>query len=85
MRSREECGGGWKFSAARRMKGVVRPQARPTRRKPRVQFRIEGEEGGGVEVEDILAVGVGEGRVWWKVRDRSFCGSLAGCPGKLFV
>lgn len=39
------------------MKGVVRPQARPTRRKPRVQFKIEGEEGGGASVsvagEDI--------------------------------
>lgn len=39
------------------MKGVVRPQARPTRRKPRVQFKIEGEEWGGASVsvagEDI--------------------------------
>ena len=43
------CGEEWKFTAARRMKGVVRPQARPTRRKPRVQLKIEGE-GGGVEV-----------------------------------
>ena len=34
----------------------MRPQARPTRRKPRVQFRIEG--GVGVLVLDILfAVG----------------------------
>jgi hypothetical protein len=32
------------------MKGVVRPQAMPTRRKPRVQFRIEGEEGDAVSV-----------------------------------
>lgn len=55
-RSREGWGGGWKLSAARRMKGVVRPQARPTRRKPRVQFRIEGEEedGGGVSVSDMF-------------------------------
>lgn len=28
------------------------PQAMPTRRKPRVQLRIEGD--GGVEVEDIV-------------------------------
>lgn len=40
------------------MKGVVRPQARPTRRKPRVQLRIEGEEAGGVSVSvsDIVEV-----------------------------
>ena len=47
------------------MKGVVRPQARPTRRKPRVQFRMEGEEeegGGGVEVSDIFVW-----RVGWRV------------------
>lgn len=31
--------------AARRMKGVVRPQAKPTRRKPRVERK---REGGGV-------------------------------------
>ncbi|KAL8895992.1 MAG: hypothetical protein Q9192_003334 [Flavoplaca navasiana] len=37
--------GGWKSSAARRMKGVVRPQAMPTRRKPRVQRIMEGEGG----------------------------------------
>ena len=40
------------------MKGVVRPQARPTRRKPRVQLKIEGEGGGGGgvgKVSDILA------------------------------
>ncbi len=38
------------------MNGVVRPQARPTRRKPRVQFRIEGEGAGGASVsrEDIV-------------------------------
>ena len=28
--------------AARRIKGVVRPQAIPTRRKPRVNWKIEG-------------------------------------------
>ena len=39
------------------MKGVVRPQARPTRRKPRVQLRIEGDGGGRVSVPDIFAVG----------------------------
>lgn len=33
--------------AARRMKGVVRPQAKPTRRKPRVKRKSEGEEVGG--------------------------------------
>lgn len=50
------------------MKGVVRPQARPTRRKPRVQLRIEGEGGGVVgeegeeeEEEDIVELG---GFVW---------------------
>ena len=33
------------------MKGVVRPQARPTRRKPRVQRRGEGDgRGGGVDI-----------------------------------
>lgn len=51
------------------MKGVVRPQARPTRRKPRVQLRIEGEEGGGVSVSDIF---VGD-RGWGE----SFCGSVS--------
>lgn len=49
------------------MKGVVRPQARPTRRKPRVQFRIEGD-GRGVSVSDIVAVdgrgGRNRGRDW---------------------
>ena len=45
------------------MKGVVRPQAMPTRRKPRIQFRIEGEGlgGGGVAVEDIFGVDGGGG------------------------
>ena len=32
------------------MKGVVRPQERPTRRKPRVQARMEGEGGGDATV-----------------------------------
>lgn len=35
--------------AARRMKGVVRPQAKPTRRKPRVERKTEGGEVGGGE------------------------------------
>ena len=43
------------------MKGVVRPQARPTRRKPRVQLRIEGDGGGGVSMPDIFAVGERKG------------------------
>ena len=34
--------------AARRMKGVVRPQARPTRRKERTKFIAGGWEGGGI-------------------------------------
>ena len=33
--------------AARRMKGVVRPQAKPTRRKPRVERKRESAEVGG--------------------------------------
>ncbi len=39
------------------MKGVVRPQAMPTRRKPMVQFKIEGEGGAAVSVSvsDMLA------------------------------
>ena len=35
----------------------MRPQARPTRRKPKVQLRIEGEEAGAVSVSDIVEVG----------------------------
>lgn len=46
-----------KLTAARRIKGVVRPQARPTRMKPRVKRRREGGEGG--EGEDILGNGEG--------------------------
>ena len=61
-RSREGWAGGWKWRAARRMKGVVRPQARPTRRKPRVQLRMEGGEGGGASVSDIVGVGWRGGR-----------------------
>lgn len=80
MRSREGWGGGWKFSAARRIKGVVRPQARPTRRKPRVQLRIEGEEGGGLEVSDIFAVGGWESWV-----ERELLLRFAGCLGRLVV
>jgi hypothetical protein len=38
-------GGGLWETAARRMKGVVKPQARPTIRKPRMKLRIEGGEG----------------------------------------
>ena len=52
--------------AARRMKGVVRPQAMPTRRKPRVQRNIEGE--GLSSAVDIVMVGRREfgrmRRVW---------------------
>lgn len=60
------------------MKGVVKPQARPTRRKPRVQLRIEGEGWGeegdeeGMEVEEEVDVAegmVGEG-VMGDVRGR---------------
>ncbi len=46
------------------MKGVVRPHAMPTRRKPRVQLRIEGVGGGGGGEVDIL-VG-GDGRGCWR-------------------
>ena len=65
MRERELCGAGWKFTAARRMKGVVRPHARPTRRKPSVQLMMEGEgegEGESAGVVDDM-VGVGEGGI----------------------
>ena len=55
MRERELCGDGWKFTAARRMKGVVRPHARPTRRKPRVQLMMEGEGGGEGALEGAVA------------------------------
>lgn len=61
MRERELWGAGWKFTAARRMKGVVRPHARPTRRKPSVQLRMEGE-GAGVRVgssEEVVVDMVG--------------------------
>ena len=55
------------MTAARRMKGVVRPHARPTRRKLRVQLKGEGEgelEGSVVDilVEDGVG-GEGVGRV----------------------
>lgn len=43
---REGWGGGEWVMAARRMKGVEKPQARPTRRKPRVQRRGDGAGGG---------------------------------------
>ncbi len=50
--------------AALRMKGVVRPQAAPTRRKPSVQRRMEGEAGGGgVSGSMVDGVGRGEGEV----------------------
>ena len=57
------------MSAARRMKGVVRPQARPTRRKPRVQLRIEGEEVGAVSVSvsDIVEVDGRNGGQWEEI------------------
>ena len=47
------------------MKGVVRPHARPTRRKPSVQLMMEGEgEGeGGSEGLEVDMVGVEEGRI----------------------
>lgn len=44
-------GVGEKLTAARRMKGLVSPQAMPTRRKPSVERKIEGGEGVGVGVE----------------------------------
>lgn len=52
------CGGGWKLRAARRMKGVVRPQARPTRRKARVWERRFGGGwcGRGVGVGEVVGV-----------------------------
>ena len=40
----EARGVGEKLTAARRIKGVVSPQAIPTRRKPSVERKIEGEE-----------------------------------------
>ena len=43
------------------MKGVVRPHARPTRRKPSVQLRIEGEGGGDSVSVDMFAL-----EVWWE-------------------
>ena len=47
------------------MKGVVRPHARPTRRKPSVQLMMEGDgEGeGGSEGVVVDMVGVGEGGI----------------------
>jgi len=50
------------------MKGVVRPQAMPTRRKPRVQFRIEGVGGGGSVAEEAMVV----------VGDKGEKGAIAG-------
>jgi len=52
------CGWGRKLRAARRMKGVVRPQARPTRRKARVCVSGEVCVEGGLWVWG-MAVGVG--------------------------
>ena len=43
------------------MKGVVRPHARPTRRKPSVQLRIEGGGGGDSVSVDMFAL-----EVWWE-------------------
>jgi hypothetical protein len=40
--------GGLKRTAARRMNGVVRPHAIPTRRNPIVQRKMDGESGVGV-------------------------------------
>ena len=47
----------------------MRPQARPTRRKPRVQLRIEGEEVGGVSVSvsDIVEVDGRNGGQWEEI------------------
>ena len=54
--SSEGWGEGWKLSAARRMNGVVRPHAMPTRRKPRVQRIMEGDGTSGVEVSGEEAI-----------------------------
>ena len=64
MRERELWGAGWKFTAARRMKGVVRPHARPTRRKPSVQLMMDGEGAADGESEGVVVdmVRAGEGR-----------------------
>lgn len=40
---------------------MVRPHARPTRRKPSVQLRIEGEGGGDSVSMDMFAL-----EVWWE-------------------
>lgn len=47
------------------MKGVVRPHARPTRRKPSVQLMMEGDGDGegGSEGLAVDMVGVEEGRI----------------------
>ena len=46
--------------AARRMKGVVRPQAMPTRRKPSIQRNTEGEGASvvGVSVDEAIVGGL---------------------------
>ena len=46
--------------AARRMKGVVRPQQAPTRRKPRIQRRREGGASGVEGTSGSIAVLEGE-------------------------
>ena len=50
------CGGDERLTAARRMKGVVRPQASPTRRKPRVERK---REGGGDDGDGVASISSG--------------------------
>ena len=67
--------------AARRMKGVVRPQAMPTRRKPSVQRNMEGEGVLGVGFSgDEAMVGelwmdaaVVQGQSGWRLEGFSYC------------
>ena len=61
---RDAWAGGKKFTAARRMKGVVRPQARPTRMNPRVErMRDVGEEEEGA-MGSICGMSMGEIRIY---------------------
>ena len=67
--------------AARRMKGVVRPHAMPTRRKPRIQRNMEGEVVSGVGFSaDEAMVGelwmdaaVVRGQSGWRLEGISYC------------
>ena len=61
------------------MKGVVRPQAMPTRRKPRIQRNIEGEGASGVgfSVEEAMVGGLGgnrdcRGQSGWRLEGISY-------------